>query len=184
MKRAISVHSPDGSSVRIHRITCDYKSFTEPTTLRVGVPEGVHAMVQFEVLDPALNENDEDFETSKDDEHQEVKFEGVEAVEFTFALYDVFDHFLASVQGLAGPGTYRPTRRKHRAKWVFDVDGVFSMYHVLCFPSQVRMIDGTIWRCKRDDCVRWLNYEMKESGESVTIEDIFPDGAMHEGSSE
>ena len=169
MKRAISVHSPEGSSVRIHRITCEYKSFSEPTTLRVGVPEGIHAMVQFEVLDPG-----------SDDE----KFEGVEAVEFTFALYDVFDHFLTSVQGLAGPGMYKAIRRKHRAKWVFDVDGAFGMYHALCFPSQVRLIDGTIWRCDRDDCVKWLNDEMKESGESVTIEDIFPDGAMHEGSSE
>jgi len=160
MIRVIDYFFPETSPVRINKLECAYKPFKEHSTLTVGVLEGVHTLVNFAV--------------TKD----------VEAVEFTFALYDVFDHFLGSVQGLAGPGIYKSGKKKHRSKWVFDLDGAFSQYHCLCFPSQVRLSDGTIWRCDREKCVYWLNEKMKECGEAVNVDDIFIDGGIREGMSD
>jgi hypothetical protein len=185
MNRVLDFHSPDDSPVKIKNIECCYKPSKEPTTLSVGVPEGVHAQVVFEVAggeQKAEKSTERDWKPSTG--RKAVAAGDIEAVEFTFILYDVFDRYIAGVQGLAGPGIYRASKKSHKSKWIFDVDGGFSLYHALCFPSQVRLMDGTVWRCDRPACVRWLNERMKDSGEKVTVDDVFIDGGMHEGRNE
>jgi len=166
MKRLVTGYLESDSSVRISKLECGYKTHKDPTTFAAGQKEGVHTVVHFEVVADKSTSDAVD----------------VEAVEFNFVLYDVFDRFLISVQGLAGPGIYKAKAKKnYRARWVFELDGAFSQYHALCFPSQVRFVDGNIWRCNRDEIINWLNDEMKESGEIVEVEDVFPDGVIREG---
>jgi len=184
MKRLVSAFYPTGSPVKIQKLTCGYKAHKEPTTfMTAGQQEGVHASVQFEVLIGSDAEEQRP-DLVDDGGAQKSRRSGVrtlEAVEFTFVLFDLFDRFLASVQGLAGPGKYRSDKKNHKSQWVFELDGVFGQYHALCFPSQARLSNGAIWRCSRDECVLWLNDQMREAGEVVMVEDVFPGGGMREG---
>jgi hypothetical protein len=162
LKRLITSCKPDDCPVEIISLTCE---FQQPR-------EGVYAQVDFALV-----------QRTDADSVEGGKMADAEAVEFTFVLYDLFDTFLASRQGVAGPGRYPARRKKHRAKWIFEFDGAFSQYHALCFPSQVRFQDGTIWRCRRDECLKWLNEQMTDAPAPVTEGDIFADGGMREGSS-
>ena len=176
MKRLVSSYTPSQSSVQIAKLDCAYKPHKESTTFAPGQKDGVHTIVHFEI---GLESKTDNTEQKNDDENV---IHDVVAVEFNFVLYDVFDRFLTSVQGLAGPGIYKARAKKnYRARWVFDLDGAFSQYHALCFPSQVRFSDGTIWRCDRDEVIDWLNETMSESGEIVDVLDVFPDGVTREG---
>ena len=171
MKRLVTAYTPIGSAVQIVKLECEYKVYKEPTTFAAGQKEGVHAIVHFRVV-PI--EGGGKPGTGSDD---------VEAVEFTFVMYDVFDRFLTSIQGLAGPGYYKvsPKKKIYSGKWVFTVDGGFSQYHALCFPSQIRFTSGKVWRIDRNEIISWLNETMTESGEVVQTEDVFPDGVSREG---
>jgi hypothetical protein len=168
VKRLIASYNPDECPVKIINLICEFQP----------AKEGVYASVDFALAAPQTAE-----EGSGSDNHGSARIEDAEAVEFTFVLYDLFDTFLASRQGVAGPGKYPAKRKKHRAKWIFEFDGAFSQYHALCFPSQVRFLDGTIWRCNRDECIQWLNEQMHDAPVPVTEADIFADGGMREGSS-
>jgi len=177
MKRLVTSYTPAQSSVQITRLDCAYKPHKESTTFAAGQKDGVHTVVHFEIGHGS--ETDRNDKKNNDDENA---VQDVVAVEFNFVLYDVFDRFLTSVQGLAGPGIYKAkAKKKYRARWVFDLDGAFSQYHALCFPSQVRFSDGTIWRCDRGEVIDWLNETMSESGEIVDAIDVFPDGVIREG---
>ena len=155
MQRLVDAFSPDGAPVVVRSFACNYRA----------LKEGVYAKVDFEVL-------------------RSESGAGVEAVEFTFVLIDIFDSFLTSIQGIAGPGKYSAGPKKHKARWVLAMDGAFSQYHALCFPSQARLIDGAVWRCNRDACIAWLNGELEEAGVVLTEEDVFPQEAAREGTSE
>ena len=172
MKQLVTSLSPDGCPVEIVSLTCEYQA----------QKEGVFASVEFTVRKPPDASADES--ESAGEKPVPKGRGGAEAVEFTFVLYDIFDGFLASRQGVAGPGKYMTGRKKHRARWVFEIDAAFSQYHALCFPSQVRLLDGRIWRCNRDECIRWLNEQMSESSAAVTSDDVFADGGLREGASE
>ncbi len=170
MEQRVVKYLPENSPVKIEKFNCEYQAFKEATTFASRKDEGVYASINFLVIP-----------SSEDD----VKNPGgIEAVEFIFVLFDVFDHFLSSVQGLAGPGKYPSGKKKYRSRWVFDVDGAFSMYHALAFPTQVRFLDGSIWRCNRPECVDWINEIIEESGSKVSEDDIFLDGGLHEGLSD
>ena len=126
------------------------------------------------------------YQAQKEGVFAELEFEvtaekGVEAVEFTFVLFDIFDVFLGSMQGIAGPGKYQFGAKRNKARWVFVLDGAFSQYHALCFPSQARLLDGTVWRCDRAECLRWLNATVAEGGATVTEDEVFPEEVAHAG---
>jgi hypothetical protein len=163
MLRLIEAYTPDLSPVRVQKLTCSYQA----------QKEGVCATVDFEVLKHPDGTQDAGEIRGAD---------GAEIIEFTFVMLDMFDNFLSSIQGIAGPGKYQSGAKKsHKAKWVFDVDGAFTQYHALCFPSQVRLSDGTVWRCNRDEIVHWLNGRIMGCGTTVTTTDIFPDNFAREG---
>lgn len=170
MEQRVVKYLPENSPVKIEKFNCEYQAFKEATTFASRKDEGVFASINFFVT-----------RSSEDD----VKSTGgIEAVEFIFVLFDVFDHFLSSVQGLAGPWKYPSGKKKYRSRWVFDVEGAFSMYHALAFPSQARFLDGSIWRCNHEDCIDWINNVIGESGFTVSEDDIFLDGFLHEGLSD
>ena len=162
MNRLIEPHNPEKSPVAIVELECLYQAGKQATTFSAAKQEGIYASVQFIVKNPPGK--------------VQVTAYGVVAVEFTFVLLDTFDNFLASIQGIAGPGKYIPSRKKHRANWVFELEGAFSQYHALCFPSQARLIDGDVWKCNKKECVDWANASIYEGGVRLTIDDVFPDG--------
>ncbi len=187
MKRIVAAYIPDGSPVEILKLVCMYQARKDSTTFAAGKKEGVYALVDFSVrLDNMIPSDIEENSESRNpgSSRKPSPTGGIEAAEFIFVLYDIFDKFMISVPGFAGPGKYLASRKKHRARWVFEVDGAFSQYHALCFPSQARLLDGTVWRCDRDECINWLNEQMSEAGAKVTAEDVFMDGGMREGASE
>jgi hypothetical protein len=193
MKRLVTDYSSENCPVRIEKLACEYQSFKEAPSFSLGKKEGIGASVQFTV-EPLLSSAASD-SGSKDDSRTKSKkknsdkldsseSQDIEAVEFTFVLFDIFDKFLGSIQGLSGPGKFPAGKKKYRSNWIFDLDGGFSQYHALGFPSQIRFMDGRIWRCDRADCVGWINENMHEAGVTVSIDDIFPDSGMQEGMSE
>ena len=177
MKRLVTDYSPGGSCLTITKVECAYKTYKEATTFAAGQKEGIHTSVWFDVKFPESKNESENTPATE--------IQNIEAVEFIFALYDVFDRFLTSVQGLAGPGKYKANSKKpHRSRWVFDVDDAFTQYHALCFPAHIRFEDGTIWHCDRGEVIQWLNSTMTESNEKVEVGDIFLEGATREGVTE
>lgn len=165
MLRIVEAFSPDSSPVVITQLACSYQE-------QKG---GVYASVEF-VVPGRLSDA-----ASRGKKREQADTEGVEAVEFTFVLLDLFDNFLTSIQGIAGPGRYSRGRKKHKARWLFEIEGGFGQYHALCFPSQVRLLDGQVWRCDRDECIGWVNSRLDGTGVMLTEEDVFPEDAAHEG---
>lgn len=165
MRRLVEAYTPDGTPVKVMNVECAYQA----------QKEGVYALVEFTVGSKPSGEED------NAGGHGKPRRGGaLVAVEFTFVFLDLFDNFLGSMQGLAGPGKYPSGRRRHKARWVFDLEGGFSQYHALCFPSQARWSDGTVWRCRRKQCIEWLNEQIKDANVTLTPEDIFPDGLLTE----
>jgi hypothetical protein len=163
MIRLVEAYIPENAPIKVRGFACKYQA----------MKEGVYTSVDFEVAK----------EISVDGEMK--KIEGAEAVEFTFVLLDLFDNFLSSIQGIAGPGKYLSgPKKKHKARWLLALDGAFSQYHALCFPSQVRLLDGRIWRCDRDECITWLNGQLEGTSVSLSEEDVFPAEVACEGTSE
>lgn len=164
MQRLNETWTPSGSPVKIVRMTCQYQQ-------QKG---GVHAAVDFQARK---------LQSVKEGSSGDSKADSlvIEAVEFTFVLLDIFDNFLSSIQGIAGPGKYAVGNRIHKAKWILELDGAFSQYHALCFVSQARMLDGRVWKCNRDECMEWVNSILREADVSLGEEDIFPSTAAREG---
>jgi len=169
MQRLVEVYIPENAPVRVRKLTCLYQA----------QKEGVYANIDFEVV--AASGDPGHKSPLVGDRTHDNNFEGLEAVEFTFVLLDIFDNFLLSIQGIAGPGRYAVSGKKHKARWVFDLEGAFSQYHALCFPSQARFLDGRIWRCSREECIDWLNVKLRDAGIALTEEDVFPENAAREG---
>lgn len=161
MKRMTEAYSPENSPVQIIEFDCHYQQGRDSTTFATGRPDGIFSAVNFSVVAPG---------------NADLKGWGIEAVEFNFILLDMFDNFMGSIQGVAGPGKYPAGRKKHRAKWIFSIDGAFSQYHAVCFPSQARMLDGSIWRCDRISVVDRINGLLGECGLILDVADVFPDG--------
>jgi len=183
MKRVATAYSPGGCPVRVTRLDCGYQAQKEARAFAGEKGEGFYALIDFSVESEWSERRDDPATGSSGSEAGEgaSSVEGAEAVEFMFVLFDAFDSFLAAVQGFAGPGRYLSGRKRHRARWVFEVDGAFSQYHALCFPSQVRLLDGRVWRCDREECVGWINEQMKDSGVVLSVGDVFLDGGTREG---
>ena len=170
MQRLVRAYSPDDSPVKVMSVECRYQA----------QKEGVYASIEFTVgRKPAVEEGSEEVGSGRSGTPGVL-----EAVEFTFAFLDLFDNFLGSMQGLAGPGRYPSGRKRYRARWVFDLEGAFSQYHALCFPSQARWSDGEIWRCDRGECLKWLNEQVEDSSFTFKPDDVFPDGLLREGTSD
>jgi hypothetical protein len=176
MLRLVEVYTPDNAPVKVRKLTCLYQA----------LKEGVSAHLEFDVTAATVDAEGKAHlvGTGIGGKAREAAADGIEAVEFTFVLLDIFDNLLSSFQGIAGPGRYPVGSKKHKAKWVFDFDGAFSQYHTLCFPSQARFLDGRIWRCERTECLEWLNFRLREAGLTLTVDDVFPASAAHEGVSE
>ncbi|MFH1676579.1 MAG: hypothetical protein ABIC40_06095 [bacterium] len=176
MKRMIWHYGEGDTPVDINGFTCEYRTHKEPTPfLQAGQREGIYAAIEFTVNGsiPPMKVDD-----LPKDPSEKPGIVLLEAIEFTFVIFDIFDNFLGSVQGIAGPGKYSSAKKRNKAQWVFEIDGAFSQYHALCFPSQARFSDGRIWRCDRSKFVEWVNVRIDESGVEVSEDDIFPNGAF------
>ena len=168
MQRLVEAYAPVGAPVTVTKLSCAYQAQRE----------GVYASIDFQVA--AAPEEHGEAPKRRGIQTSDVADE-VEAVEFTFVLFDLFDNLLSSIQGIAGPGKYTAGGKKHKARWVFELDGAFSQYHAVCFPSQARFLDGTVWRCDRGECIDWLISRFKDIGLRVSEKDVFPEEIAREG---
>jgi len=174
MKRLIISYKSDDCPVDVERLECTYQPYREASTLYAGKTEGVSALVEFRVAGSAV-EGDKGAESPENDNKIRADNEGLEAVEFTFVLLDIFDNFLDTLNALAGPGKFKETRKPHKSQWVFDIEGAPSQYHALCIPTQARFADGGVWRIDRKHCMEWINDVIGESGLVLRLDEVFPD---------
>jgi len=163
MQKLLEAYSPDDAPVKVVKFACQYQA-------QRG---GVYAVVDFRVATPSGR--------TEEKGGSKTSVKGVEAVEFTFVLLDIFDSFLTSIQGIAGPAKYPAGGKAHEARWVFDIEGAFAQYHALCFPSQARLMGGDVWRCNREECLNWLNSRLKDFNLVLTEDDVFPEEFAKEG---